>query len=242
MHIGKKAVAACHLGKERKHSKTYAHLYKKVQCCCRLHTSCQTHCRIVYVSVDFISSVDKIRGCCLLVNFCCPGFRPIVVCSWTWGLEHLLGEVSARCAGMNCNTRSVSLLHYTVICTWVAQQLLFIWFPRITWIQQLSICWPSCACWQAATQQTLPVAWAWMGRSCSSIAKLHFHSGTGILWKHSYNEPFQLDKPYRERERTHSLIYSLVCGNERNVQKRKSKALSLSTAWHGFPFVTNTWS
>lgn len=37
-----------------------------------------------------------------------------------------------------------------------------------------------------------------------------------------------------ERERTHSLIYSLVCGNERNVQNRKSKALSLSTAWHGF--------
>jgi hypothetical protein len=88
-------------------------------------------------------------------------------------------------------------------------------------------------------QQTLPVAWAWMGRSCSSIAKLHFHSGMGILWKHSYNEPCQLDQPYRERKNP---LPDLFFGLWKWKKCTKEKEHYLYQQLDMDSFVTNTWS
>ncbi len=88
-------------------------------------------------------------------------------------------------------------------------------------------------------QRTLPVAWVWMGRSCSSIAKLHFHSGTGILWKHSYNEPCQLDQPYRERKNP---LPDLFFGLWKWKKCTKEKEHYLYQQLDMDSFVTNTWS
>jgi hypothetical protein len=79
-------------------------------------------------------------------------------------------------------------------------------------------------------QQTLPVAWAdhvHQLLSCMSTLGQGSCGNTVTMSPVSWTNRI-------ERERTHSLIYSLVCGNERNVQRRKRKALSLSTAWNGF--------